>query len=95
MWTVGEHKIKGRVLDLSEQGAKLFTRHALEVGQDFKLCIAIDGIGEIAAPAFVRWLKKVPEKDGYATGVSFSNLEVPDFLRIKKFLERLDGTLGM
>lgn len=94
-WSVDAVKIKGRILDLSKGGASLFTGESFQTGQELLLTIILEDSTEITAKAVVRWVKSVPEKRGYASGVQFSHVSPTDTLRIEKFLEQLDATLGL
>ena len=94
-WNVEEHPIKGKLLDLSHDGASLFTGQQLDIGQPLSLRIAIDRKSPIAAQAIVRWSKSIPEKHGYASGVQFSTMEEKDRKRLIKFLQAMDATVGL
>ena len=89
------HTIPGRVLDLSKTGASLFTHHSLEVGDDFRLVLLIDGAPRIEALAAVRWIKLVEDKNGYASGVEFTKVGMRDQELLDEFLDRLESTVGL
>lgn len=92
---VRSHTIPGRVLDLSSTGASLFTHHTLEVGDDFRLVLLVDNGPRIEALAAVRWIKRVEDKNGYASGVEFTKVGWRDQQLLDEFLARLDSTVGL
>lgn len=95
LWHSGEHRIKGRILDLSVEGCSLFTRQNLDIGQAMALVIHIEGGADIRANAVVRWTKAVPERGGFASGAQFERLADPEARAIHAFLDRLDRTIGL
>jgi len=94
-WSVDGLKIAGRLLDLSADGASLFTKHNLETGQELRLAIDLHGKSTINTMATVRWLKAIPEKGGYASGTQFGHVSDKDRKALTKFLEELDRTAGL
>ena len=92
---VRTHTIPGRVLDLSKTGASLFTHHSLEVGDDLRLVLLIDSGPRIEALAAVRWMKRVEEKNGYASGVEFTKIGYRDQELLNDFLQHLEVTVGL
>lgn len=94
-WSVSRQCIEARVLDLSEEGAALFTKHTLAIGQSFGLKITLQNGAMIEAVADVRWSKHKERKNGYLSGIKFTHL-APEFHdHIKAFLAELDNTLGL
>lgn len=95
-WTLSEFSIKGRILDLSNDGCSIFTKHQIDIGQKMRLVIQImEGRDAIKSVGVVRWSKAVSERDGYAAGVQFVQLEPKSQSRILKFLEELDKNIGL
>lgn len=94
-WDVTSIRIKGRILDLSETGASLFTEQPLETNQELQLVVKLRDASEIHTHASVRWVKHVPEKGAYASGVQFIHVSEKDQVKIRKFLQELDATLGL
>jgi c-di-GMP-binding flagellar brake protein YcgR len=94
-WTVDSYKVPGRLLDLSPGGAALFTEQRFETGQDLQLAITLRDGSNINAKAVVRWVKMIPEKGGYASGVQFTQVSSKDQVRIAEFLTELDTTAGL
>lgn len=94
-WSVDAVKLKGRVLDLSVGGASLFTKQPFETGQELRLGVNLPDGSEINTHATVRWVKAVPEKDAYASGVQFMHVSAKDSKKLVKFLEDLDATVGL
>lgn len=93
--SVHTHTIPGRVLDLSATGASLFTHHSLEVGDDVRLTLLVEGGPRIEALAAVRWMRRVDEKNGYASGVEFTHVGPRDRELLGAFLERIEATVGL
>ena len=95
-WSLAEFSIKGRILDLSNDGCSVFTKHQIDIGQRMRLVIQImEGSDTIKSVGMVRWSKAVPEREGFAAGVQFLQLEPKAQSRILKFLEELDKTIGL
>lgn len=94
-WSVTDHPIPGRLLDLSAEGCQLFTRNALDIDTQLSLAITLQTGEEIRAAGVVRWTKGVPEKKGFALGVAFTRAEADAQTRIQAFLEYLDRTGGL
>ncbi len=49
----------------------------------------------IHANAVVRWIKAVPQKGAYASGVQFMQVTDKDRKHIRRFLHELDQTSGL
>lgn len=94
-WTVDTVKLPGRILDLSEGGASLFTKQRIETGQQLDLAIKLRDGSLISTRSVVRWVKNVPEKGGFALGVQFAGVSEKDRAKITKFLAELDATMGL
>lgn len=94
-WEVHPMQIKGRVLDLSRDGASLFAKQPFEADQELRVMITLRDGTKVQANSTVRWLKAVPEKDGYAFGVRFGHLPEKEAKRIGALLEELDATAGL
>jgi len=101
-WSVDSLEIKGRILDLSIEGAKLFTqlftKQILEVGQELRLAIHLPTGATITTNATVRWVKAIPQKEAYMSGVQFVHLTQRDHKKVVGFLKELavarDGPQG-
>lgn len=94
-WSVDAIKVEGRVLDLSAEGASLYTKQAFEAGQELRLTITLRDRSKIVTSAVVRWVKAVPEKNAYASGVEFAKVGVQDQTKIMEFLRELDESAGL
>ncbi len=94
-WTVSEHPVKGRLLDLSDEGCSIFSRQQLDIGQKLNLIVVLRDGSKIRASGVVRWNKAVKEHDGYAAGVQFISIENGDRRRIHAFLMELDESIGL
>ena len=89
-WSENAVEIKGRLLDLSTEGAMLYTKEPFEPGQELRLTILIPKELAIVTGAVVRWCEPVPEKDDLASGVKFRNLPAEGLAAIAKFLRELE-----
>ena len=94
-WRLSEHPVKGRLLDLSEEGCSLFCKQQLDIGQKLNLIVVLRDGSNIRATGVVRWNKEVKEHDGYAAGVQFSGIEDGDRRRIHAFLKELEKSIGL
>ncbi|MDQ1256868.1 MAG: PilZ protein [Candidatus Hydrogenedentes bacterium] len=94
-WTVDAIRIEGRVLDLSGGGASLFTKQSFETGQELRLTIKMREGEKISTNAVVRWVKAVPDKGAFASGVQFKEVSKSDAERIEAFLKYLDKSAGL
>ena len=94
-WSVDAVKVKGRVLDLSTGGAALYTKQPFDTGQELRLTIVLPEGGTVNTHATVRWVKAMPEKQAYASGVQFVHVTDADQALIEGFLAELDATAGL
>jgi hypothetical protein len=94
-WDVSEFRIKGRVLDLSEEGCSIFVQHAMETGQALSLFLSLRDKEKVPAAGIIRWTRAMPEKGGIALGVQFVNLEDKPRKSILAFLKEVDRTMGL
>jgi c-di-GMP-binding flagellar brake protein YcgR len=94
-WETDKHQLKARVLDLSEGGASLFCKHDLRQGTRCKIAIKLYDGNTAEADAEIRWSSHKPQKDGYALGLEFVQIDDKNLRRLKRFLQDLDATLGM
>ena len=94
-WTVTEHPVKGRILDVSGVGCSVFSAKPLEIGQELSLVVGLTGGVKIGSKGMVRWMKAVDQRDGYAAGIEFTLIENKDRDLIEKFLTELDATVGL
>ncbi|MBN2308106.1 MAG: PilZ domain-containing protein [Candidatus Hydrogenedentes bacterium] len=94
-WTVDAVDLKGRLLDLSHEGASVFTRQPLETGQQLRLAVELRDGSAFHTKAAVRWVKAIPEKNGSASGVQFLHLTKKDQKALDAFLSELDVTAGL
>ncbi len=94
-WDVASVRVKGRILDLSAGGASLFTEQRFETGQELELMIRLRDGEDIHATGAVRWVKMVPQKGGYASGVEFSQMPDKDRKLVARFLAELEKSAGL
>lgn len=94
VWSQSALAVKGRVLDLSTDGCRLFTKKQFDEGQELRLTIYMPWQPKVVSQAIVRWCKALPEKEGYASGVSFKRLPEKDLKVIAKFLDRLESKIA-
>ena len=94
-WQVAEHPIKGRILDLSAEGASVFSPQQIDIGQELSLVIQLRRGGEIRTRGVVRWTRAVPQHRGFASGLEFTEIAAKDRERVAAFLQELDATIGM
>lgn len=94
-WSMTDHPVAGRLLDLSTDGCQLFTRDLLEIGAQLSLLITLQTGEEIRAVGIVRWNKSIPEKGGYGLGVQFTRADGDAQARIQNFIQYLDQTGGL
>lgn len=94
-WKPTRHKITGRILDLSAEGAAVFTAQPLSMGQVSGLRIKVYDGRVIEAHAEVRWTQYKEKKKGYASGMKFVHLTPASATAIAEFLQELDETLGL
>lgn len=94
-WNEESVRLKGRLLDLSAGGASLFTKERLETGHELRLAIELRDGARIHTAAEVRWVKNVPEKGGYASGVKFRRVSDSDAKLLRNFMNELDETMGL
>ncbi len=94
-WNVSHEQIKGRVLDLSETGASLFVKHAVAMGQAFRLEIEMYDGAKVEAIAETRWTKSMEAKGGYAIGIEFTQLTPAHQQVIQNFLKDLEASAGL
>ena len=94
-WTMSEHPIKGRILDLSFDGCSLFTEHQPEIGQQLSLVIELRHAGQIKTTGLVRWTKTVPQYKGFASGVQFDHIDEKQLRQLQVFLKEMDQTAGL
>lgn len=94
-WSVDLFPLKGRLLDLSAEGASVFTAGTLQIGQPLSLIIGLQDGRQINARGHVRWTKGVEKRDGYASGLQFSQISDQARKIIVHFLRELDETIGL
>ena len=94
-WSMTDHPVAGRLLDLSTDGCQLYTRDLLEIGVQLSLQITLQTGEEIRAVGIVRWNKAIPEKNGYGLGVQFTRADHDAQARIQNFITYLDQTGGL
>jgi hypothetical protein len=90
-----DHPIKGRLLDLSNDGCSLFTLEPFELGGGLSLIIGLRSGSKVAAAGTIRWTKVIPQRQGHATGVLFERLDRREAKLIQGFLQELDETIGL
>ncbi len=94
-WETDRHDIKARVLDLSEGGASLFCKHDLRQGTKCRVSIKLFDGSSVEAASEIRWSSHKPQKDGYAIGVQFLQMDDMNQRRLRTFLTELDNTVGL
>jgi len=94
-WSVDAVKVRGRVLDLSPGGASLYTKQPFETGQQLRLAVTLPEGGALNTHATVRWVKAMPERKAYASGVQFTHVSDADRKLVEEFLAELDATAGL
>lgn len=94
-WVVSRQEIKGRVLDLSEDGAAFFIKYPATTNQLFPFRINIYDGSHIEGQGEVRWVKQKESAKGYTVGVQFSQIDNANLDKVFSFLRELDNTLGM
>lgn len=94
-WVVKRQEIKGRVLDLSEEGASFFIKYPATSNQTFPFRINIYDGSHIEGQAEVRWVKQKESAKGYTVGVQLTQLDNTNRDKVYSFLAELDSTLGM
>ena len=95
VWTVDEHRIEGRILDLSADGCQVFCGHPLDIGQELNLTIELRGNRKVQSRGIVRWTKHVAQHHGYACGVQFAQIAPKDHKHVVAYLKELDETFGL
>ena len=90
-WSTNAVEIKGRLLDLSADGAMLYTRQSFERGQELRLTIFIPDEPRVKTKAVVRWCKFIPDKEGHASGVKFAGVSEEALDIVTTFLKKLDA----
>ncbi len=93
-WDFDAVAIPGRLLDLNTDGAQLFTKQRFETGQHLRLTIELRDGARIHAPADIRWVRDLPEKGGFCSGVAFKGLANADRKAVTAFLRELDASAG-
>ena len=85
-WSVHVVALKGRLLDLSAEGALLCTKENLEFGQELRLVISMPGEPIVKAHALVGACKPIPNKGAFASGVNFTSLSAQGSRSVERFL---------
>lgn len=93
-WDYDALAIPGRILDLSTEGAQLFTKQRFETGQHLRLAIELRNGKQVHTPADIRWVRDLPEKGGFCSGVAFKELVKEDRKSVEAFLRELDASAG-
>ena len=90
--------LKGRVLDISREGAGLVTEvtaeHPIEVNREIDLGMVLSDGSIIDTRAEVRWVRRDPGRMGYSTGVRFTHVDPANRTKLEQFIAELDETLG-
>ncbi len=94
-WTLSEHPLPGRLLDLSIDGCSVFSAQQLDIGAQLSVKIDMHREGLIQSVCVVRWSKAVPEHHGYATGLQFGEISPANRERVRAFIQRMDATIGL
>ena len=93
-WGFDTMGIPGRLLDLNTDGAQLFTKQRLETGQRLRLTIELRNGTAIHTPADIRWVRDLPVKGGFCSGVAFQGLASADRKTVTAFLRELEASAG-
>jgi hypothetical protein len=94
-WSVDAIELEGRVLDLSLEGASLFTRQDFSPGQWLMVGIKPNNGDAIHVRSSVRWIKAIPEKGGFASGVKFKDVPPSEEKKIMLFLDGIIRSAGL
>ena len=94
-WVVSRKDLKGRVLDLSEEGASFFIKYPATTNQLFPFRIDTYDGSRIEGQGEVRWVKQKNSAKGYSVGVYFTQIDKDNLEQIHTFLHNLDSTLGL
>lgn len=89
-WSTDSVEVKGKLYDLSAGGASIYTKQPFETGQRLRLDIIIPSGARIASLANVRWVKAIPEKGVYMSGVKFLDMTPRDGQNLTRFLAELE-----
>ncbi|MDQ1257644.1 MAG: PilZ protein, partial [Candidatus Hydrogenedentes bacterium] len=81
---------KARVLDLSIQGASLFTKEQFAPELNIQVVVTLKNGKQVTPKAVVRWVKPIPDKGGFAMGVQFLSIPTAELEHFRKFLIELD-----
>jgi len=94
-WSSAQHPIKGRLLDLSAEGASVFTAQPLEIGQSVSLLVVLRDDRQLNTRGQVRWTKGIPQHNGYGSGIQFTQISAQDRKAILDYLKELDENIGL
>ena len=94
-WSVDSVKVPGKLLDLSMEGGQVFTRQRLETSQRLRLSIMLKDGDVLETLTEVRWVKEIPDKNGFASGLHFQNLDPVILKKLMDFLKELEQTAGL
>ncbi|HPO15032.1 MAG TPA: PilZ domain-containing protein [Candidatus Hydrogenedentes bacterium] len=93
--TTNTVEVKGRLLDLSVEGAMLHTKQNFSVGQELRLTIFLPDRPAVVTTASVRWCKPMPGKvEEFASGALFLTVSREGLSVIEAFLKELERALG-
>ena len=89
--------LKGRVFDISKEGAGLVTEvtaeQPIEVNREIDLRMVLSDGATIDTRAEVCWVRTEPGRKGYRTGVRFTHIDPAHRAKIEQFIAELDETL--
>jgi len=88
-WSVNTIDVKGKLLDLSNDGAMVFTKDAFIYNQELRVTLFLPDESPVVTLAAVRWCKPLHDKGGHASGIRFRNTSPKGVVSIEHFLERL------
>ena len=94
-WDFDSIGVPGKLLDLSADGAQIFTRQRMETGQKLRIAIELRNGQTFHTPAEVRWVKEISEKNGFGSGLQFGKLEPQSFKMLALFLNEVETTAGL
>lgn len=90
-WSVNTINVKGKLLDLSDDGAMIFTKEAFVDNQELRVTLYLPDEAPVVTLAGVRWCKPLQDKGGNASGIRFRNMHPKGIASVKRFLQRLSA----
>ena len=85
-WVEDSTQVKGCLIDLRVDGAKLYTKRQFPDGQELRLTLLLPGEPKVVAKANVQATKLIEEKGGYASSTRFVDISMDGRGSIERFL---------